>query len=170
MLEAEYVRITRLLEMLLRLNWVVVYVPIFTILVGLSLWLRERLYKYIGSGITITAWIPILFIQWAGLIDAVYPGNERSWLSYDTVKIIEVTNVITFPLIFIPHIGGVLLVVLGVTTFIISAVYLYCSVKLCEFINVEPVIVVVVSIIPVIGVMIADTILYKQAVKSGQFE
>lgn len=152
------------------LSFLVIFIPIFIVMYGLSSWLRARLYKYIESGMAWTAWVPFCSIQWFGMIDAVYQGNERSWLSYEVVRIIEIVEVVCWFMSFIPVIGWLFSLVFYITWIGLFILYLYCILVLCDYIDYEPLIVILVSFIPVIGGMIANTLLYRQAVKSGQFE
>ena len=151
------------------LSFLVIFIPIFIVVYGLSSWLRARLYKYIESGMAWTAWVPFCSIPWFGMIDAVYQGNERSWLSYEVVRIIEIVDIVCWFMSFTPVIGWLFSLVFYITWIGLFILYLYCLFMLCDYIEYEPLIVVLISFIPIIGGMIANTVLYRQAVKSGQF-
>ena len=152
------------------LSFMVIFIPIFIVMYGLSSWLRARLYKYVGSDMVWTAWVPFCSIPWFGMIDAVYQGNERSWLSYEVVKVIEIVDIVCWFMSFTPVIGWLFSLIFYITWIGLFILYLYCVFMLCDYIDYEPLIVVLISFIPIIGGMIANTVLYRQAVKSGQFE
>ena len=151
------------------LSFIAVFIPVFLILYVLSSWLRYRLYKYIGSRMSWTAWVPFCSVPWFGMIDAVYDENELEWLRYDVIRIIEIICITSWFVSFTLVIGKLFTLVFYVTWIVLFVLYLYCILKLCESIEYEPLIVILISFIQIIGGMIANVILYNQAVKSEHY-
>ena len=152
------------------LSFIAIFIPVFLILYGLSSWLRYRLYKYIGSEMAWTAWVPFCSVPWFGMIDVVYEENELEWLKCDVIRVIEIVCIVSWFVSFTPVIGKLFTSVFYLTWIALFVLYLYCVYMLCVNIDYEPLLVILISFIPIIGGMIANVILYRQAVKSGQFE